>query len=121
MMPPMLFSFDEYRTDAEKDDFEKCEECERKQECGKGVTRNCGRTENDEPKENKTEESNAACMTETIVIIPKEDEPDEIVRESRNCEEYQFETGSACSVSHGEIPPFYIVPIGCERELGKWL
>jgi len=115
MVPPMFFSFDEYKTSTGKNDFEKCEECERKQECLDETLINCKTTKSDE-----TEESDAACMTETITISS-----DEIVRESRDCEEYQFETGSACGVNNkgisGDIPSFYIVPIGCEGELGKWL
>lgn len=117
MIPSMLFSFDEYKTSAEKNDFEKCEECERKQECKDETMQHCKTTEDDE-----TEESDVACMTETITIIPKQHEHDEMVREPRNCEEYQFEIGSACGVSRGSIiPPFYIVPIGCEEELDKWM
>ena len=116
MTPPMFFGFDEYKTSAQKNDFEKCEECERKQECKDETIRNC-----EINADNKTEGNNAACMTEKITIITHEYGDDEIIQESRKCGEYQFKTGSACRVSKdSNIPPFYIVPIGCEKELGKW-
>lgn len=116
MVPSMVFSFDEYKTSAEKNDFEKCEECERKQECKDETIQDCKIITDDE-----TEESDTACMTETITLIPK-DGYDKIIEASRNCEGYQFETGSARGVSSiAGIPPFYIVPIGCKKELGKWL